>query len=277
MIKFKLILFVFYFAIVGFALSPKNADTSKTSDILLSKQFDDLNTYLQGKSPDEKIYIYVGSAQHSQSTAFMNDVLLTNQKLLQINPNFKSIILSNEINFRSLRYPFATLENLNKTFNVLSEISTKYKLTLVTLISTHGNVDILSVNINHSYYQPVKSDNILNWLNSLSKDSSKTILISACYSGSFIEPLRQSNTIILTASAKDRSSFGCHPRDKNTYFIQELFSPDFDMKVDWLGNFVLTEKRIVLLEKKERLSPSSNPQILVPDEFKNIPIFNLLN
>ena len=109
MIKYKLILFVFYFAIVGFALSPKNADTSKNSDILLSKQFEDLNTYLQSKSPDETIYIYVGSAQHSQSTAFMNDVLLTNQKLLQINPNFKSIILSNEINFISLKYPFATL------------------------------------------------------------------------------------------------------------------------------------------------------------------------
>jgi hypothetical protein len=277
MIKFKLILFVFYFAIVGFALNPKNADTSRNSDILLSKQFDDLNAYLQDKSPDEKIYIYVGSAQNSQSTAFMNDVLLVNQKLLQINPNFKSIILSNEINFRSLRYPFATLENLNKTFNVLSEISKKYQLTLVTLISTHGNIDLLSVNINNSYYQPVKSDNILNWLNSLSKNSLKTVLISACYSGSFIEPLRQSNTIVLTASAKDRISFGCHPRDKNTYFIQELFSPDFDMRVDWLGNFVTTEKRIVLLEKKERQSPNSNPQILVPDEFKNIPIFNLLN
>ena len=274
-IKFLYILI--YFAIVGFALNPQNSDTSKKSDDLLTKQLEEINIFIKDKSSEEKVYIFVGSAQHSQSTAFINDVLLTNQKLISINPAFKSIILSNEIKWKTLQYPFATVDNLNRIFEFLSKVSNKHKLVLFFLISTHGNVGLLSVNIDYSYYQPVKSVNLTKWLNSLSENSMKTVVLSSCYSGSFIEPLSHTNSIILTASAKDRNSFGCHPMDKNTYFIQELFNPNFDMNADWIANFSNTEKSIVMLEKKERQSPPSNPQIFVPENLKNTAIYNLLN
>lgn len=37
----------------------------------------------------------------------------------------------------------------------------------------------------------------------------RVIVISACYSGSFIPALQSANTLIITASAADRASFGC--------------------------------------------------------------------
>ncbi len=37
----------------------------------------------------------------------------------------------------------------------------------------------------------------------------KVIVVSACYAGKFIEPLRDDNTIIIAAAAADRTSFGC--------------------------------------------------------------------
>ena len=37
----------------------------------------------------------------------------------------------------------------------------------------------------------------------------RVIVVSACYSGGFIEPLRDDNSIVITAAAPDRTSFGC--------------------------------------------------------------------
>ncbi len=37
----------------------------------------------------------------------------------------------------------------------------------------------------------------------------RVIVISACYSGSFVSALQDDNTLVITASAADRESFGC--------------------------------------------------------------------
>lgn len=51
----------------------------------------------------------------------------------------------------------------------------------------------------------------------------RVIVISACYSGSFIPALRDENTLIITASAADRASFGCSSEADYTYFGRAFF------------------------------------------------------
>ena len=51
----------------------------------------------------------------------------------------------------------------------------------------------------------------------------RVIVVSACYSGGFIEPLRDDNTIVITASAPDRTSFGCEAGRDFTYFGEAYF------------------------------------------------------
>jgi hypothetical protein len=48
------------------------------------------------------------------------------------------------------------------------------------------------------------------------------IVISACYSGSFIPALQSPETLIITASAADKTSFGCNEADY-TYFGRAFF------------------------------------------------------
>ena len=50
----------------------------------------------------------------------------------------------------------------------------------------------------------------------------RVIVISACHSGAFIEPLASETTIVLSASAKERTSFGCDDKSELTYFGQAL-------------------------------------------------------
>ena len=51
----------------------------------------------------------------------------------------------------------------------------------------------------------------------------RVIVVSACYSGGFIEPLRDDNSVLITASSPDRSSFGCEPGRDFTYFGEAYF------------------------------------------------------
>ncbi|MFC2995764.1 C13 family peptidase [Acinetobacter sichuanensis] len=51
----------------------------------------------------------------------------------------------------------------------------------------------------------------------------KVIVISACYSGSFIPALQAPDTLIITASAADRASFGCSNEADYTYFGRAFF------------------------------------------------------
>ena len=51
----------------------------------------------------------------------------------------------------------------------------------------------------------------------------KVVVISSCYSGSFIPALQSPDTLIITASAADRSSFGCSNETDYTYFGRAFF------------------------------------------------------
>jgi hypothetical protein len=51
----------------------------------------------------------------------------------------------------------------------------------------------------------------------------RVVLVSACFSGGYIEPLRDDNSIVISASAPDRSSFGCESGRDFTYFGQAYF------------------------------------------------------
>ncbi len=51
----------------------------------------------------------------------------------------------------------------------------------------------------------------------------KVIVISACFSGGFIPELKDDHTLIITAAAADRQSFGCEDRNEFTYFGEAYF------------------------------------------------------
>ena len=52
----------------------------------------------------------------------------------------------------------------------------------------------------------------------------RVVIVSACFSGAFIAPLANDNTIVMTAAAPDRSSFGCQPQNNWTFFGDAYFN-----------------------------------------------------
>lgn len=51
----------------------------------------------------------------------------------------------------------------------------------------------------------------------------KVLVISSCYSGGFIEHLKDDTTLVITASRHDRTSFGCTDDSEFTYFGRAFF------------------------------------------------------
>ena len=52
----------------------------------------------------------------------------------------------------------------------------------------------------------------------------KLLFVSACFSGNYILPFSNDDTVILTAAAADKTSFGCEPSRDWTYFGDAMFN-----------------------------------------------------
>jgi hypothetical protein len=88
----------------------------------------------------------------------------------------------------------------------------------------------------------------------------RIVVISACYSGVFVRPLANNDTLVITAADFDHSSFGCQDKVKWTYFGDAFFNRALRHTADLRSAFATARKLISVRERHEGLVPS-NPQI----------------
>jgi len=93
----------------------------------------------------------------------------------------------------------------------------------------------------------------------------RVLLVSACYSGGFLEPLKNSTTLVMTAAAADKTSFGCGAKSDFTYFGQEVFKGQLAHSYSFIPAFETAMANIAQREKRENLQPSM-PQLYVGPE-----------
>ena len=88
----------------------------------------------------------------------------------------------------------------------------------------------------------------------------KVIVVSACYSGGFIEPLKDDHTLIITASDAANTSFGCEPGSQITWFGQAFFDEALRATRSFSTAFGLARNSVQEREKSGGYPPS-NPQM----------------
>ena len=87
----------------------------------------------------------------------------------------------------------------------------------------------------------------------------RVVIVSACFSGTFVKPLANENTIVLTASDANSPSFGCANGREWTYFGDALFNHSLKPGTDFQHAYPSAQKLIEDWEKRDKLAPS-NPQ-----------------
>ncbi len=88
----------------------------------------------------------------------------------------------------------------------------------------------------------------------------RVVIVSACFSGAFIAPLADDNTIVLAAAAPDRTSFGCQPEREWTFFGDAYFNHAVRGGAGLLPAFDQAKTLIAQWEAAQHLTPPSNPQ-----------------
>jgi hypothetical protein len=87
----------------------------------------------------------------------------------------------------------------------------------------------------------------------------RVIVISACYAGGFIDALRDPQTIVITAAAADRTSFGCSNDRDLTYFGEAFYRDALPGAPSLRAAFETAKAAIAERERREHVTPS-NPQ-----------------
>ena len=160
-------------------------------------------------------------------------------------------------------FPIATATNLRRA---LAHIATRMNLeedVLLLYVTAHGDAGFgLSAHAPPLDLAPVNPTVLARALNDAGIKW-RVLVVSACYSGGFIEPLKDEHTLIITASAADRQSFGCESGNDWTYFGEAYFGFALPQAKDFIGAFPAAAQAVARRETAERLSPPSNPQIFV--------------
>jgi Peptidase C13 family len=88
----------------------------------------------------------------------------------------------------------------------------------------------------------------------------RVVIISACYSGIFIPPLANPDTLIITAADAEHPSFGCQDRVQWTYFGDAFFNTALRRTGNLTDAFAQARMLVRQRELKNGFEPS-NPQI----------------
>ena len=90
----------------------------------------------------------------------------------------------------------------------------------------------------------------------------RVISVSACYSGSWIQPLSDAGTLVMTAADADHTSYGCGKRSELTYFGKAMF--DEQLRQTWSFERAHAAARNSIEQREREAGKSdgySNPQI----------------
>ncbi|MBL0925030.1 MAG: peptidase C13 [Sphingomonadaceae bacterium] len=136
---------------------------------------------------------------------------------------------------------------------------------LILFATTHGDPNSgLAYRDGDKGYGAIAPSRLANLLDDLGFER-RMILLSACYSGVFLPLLTNENSIIVTAAASNRTSFGCAPGNDWTFFGDALINHGLRKPQPFEK---ATEEAISLIAQWENAQKllASRPQTFVGDK-----------
>ncbi|MBF3345950.1 peptidase C13, partial [Pseudomonas aeruginosa] len=159
--------------------------------------------------------------------------------------------------------PLATRESLSRAVRTLAERSGPEDLVFIYLTS-HGSSDHqLALDMPGLNLGDLPAAELAELLAPL-RQRDKVLVVSACYSGGFIPPLKDERTLILTAARADRVSFGCSDDADFTYFGRALLANALNRTDDLSKAFELAKEEVRQRENEEGFE-ASEPQAWLPE------------
>jgi hypothetical protein len=154
------------------------------------------------------------------------------------------------------RAPLASVSGLTYALQGLASRMDLDKDVLFLSISSHGSADpVIAVSNSQFPLNSLTRDDLVDALQA-SGIKWRVIIISACYAGGFINSLRDPKTIVITAAAADRTSFGCSNDSDLTYFGEAFYRDALPGARTLREAFDEAKTAIAARERREHVTPS---------------------
>jgi hypothetical protein len=235
------------------------------AELLMYQQPKLLDAALQQLQPQRDGYtdlFFIGFAGYALQDVFSKEVTFAKDLMdIQFDTLGHSINLINNLDTRD-SLPLANASNLGITLKHIASIMNPEEDILLLYLTSHGSKDHkLSV----KFWPLALNDISPEKLRSLLDEAGikwRVIIISSCYSGGFIDALQNENTLIATAAAADKTSFGCGDDVDFTYFGEAVFKDTLPHEKSLVYALQTAQNLISEREKLENLEPSL-PQLVV--------------
>jgi hypothetical protein len=209
-------------------------------------------------SPAPKAF-FLGFAGVGEQKVFAQEISLAS-RVLSERYGMESRALSLINDQRDLeRAPLASVSGLKYALRGLAARMNLDRDVLFLVISSHGAKDPAIAVSNSDLPLNDMTDEDLAEALSASGIKWRVIIISACYAGGFIDALKDPRTIVITAAAADRTSFGCSNDRDLTYFGEAFFRDALPEARSLRDAFDRAKSAIALRERRERVD-ASKPQ-----------------
>lgn len=223
---------------------------------------------LLAERPQHTDLYFVGFAADYSQNVFKKEALYTQALFDQrFDTKGRSTVLINN-NATDQVLPLANYTNLKKTLkNVADKMNVEEDI-LFLFLTGHGKKD-LGLSINYGPQQQViLPPNLLKSALEKSNVKWKVIVVSACFSGIYVDALENEHTLVMTASNAMQPSFGCSNTADFTYFGEAYFKNQLTTNASFIDAFEQAKVEITAKEKKFNLQ-HSKPQIKVQQTMIN--------
>ncbi|ALF59328.1 C13 family peptidase [Psychrobacter urativorans] len=235
---------------------------------LLQQALASINPSIPGKSD----WYFMGVAGFAEQNVFRSEINRVRELFdVRFGTSGKSLTLINNT-YSWLDEPVATKTSILQGLKRIGQQMNADEDVLLLTLSSHGTTDIVQLE-----NPPLDMEDLdAAWLREALDESGirwRVIVVSACYSGSFIDELQSPTTVVITASAADKMSFGCTNTAEMTYFGQAFFAEGLRENTSFLAAFKDASLRVHERESVMGFEPSE-PQMVVGSLMKTaLPAF----
>jgi len=127
------------------------------------------------------------------------------------------------VNQRASREPEATLKSLEYVLKRVSQTMDREEDILFLHLASHGSSDHVLVFQHPRLELYGLTPKYLKSLLVKADIRNRVIVVSACYSGGFVAPLANASTLVITAAAANRTSYGCGSHSEITDFSRAFY------------------------------------------------------
>ena len=224
---------------------------------LLQQALDRIDPSIPGKSD----WYFMGVAGFSDQNVFRSEINKVRELFdVRFGTSGHSLALINN-NYTWLDEPIATKTSILRGLKTIGQQMNADEDVLFLTLSSHGDENVIQL-----ANPPLAMDNLdATWLREALDASGirwRVIVVSACYSGSFIDELASPTTVIITASAADKMSFGCTNSAEMTYFGQAFFAESLRENTSFSDAFKDAAYRVQERELYMGFEPSE-PQMVI--------------